>query len=191
MGRVHYYEGHPMSLVTLPTRLASALGARTLISTAAAGGIDSQLEAGSLVVGTDHLNFIGENPLRGWADGDGRPPFVDLTNAYDPELAELAMSCASELGIPSASGIYAAMSGPSYETPSEIEFLKRAGATVVGMSVVPEAIAAAALGLRFTGLFCVTNLVGIGPVSHGEVTEVAGAFAGRLAELLEMMIPKL
>ncbi|MGH2711350.1 MAG: purine-nucleoside phosphorylase [Actinomycetota bacterium] len=191
LGRVHYYEGHPMSLVTLPTRLAAALGAKTLISTGAVGGIDSQLEAGSLVVGTDHLNFIGENPLRGWTDSEGRPPFVDLTNAYAPELAELALSCASELGIPAASGVYAAMPGPSYETPSEIEFLKRSGATVVGMSVVPEALASAALGMRFGGLFCVTNLVGVGPVDHADVTRAARLFSGRLSELFDMMIPKL
>lgn len=191
LGRIHLYEGHPMDLVTLPTRLVAALGARTLISTGAVGGIDPLLEAGSLVVGTDHLNLLGENPLRGWTDAEGKPPFVDLSNAYDPELAELAMSCASELGIPAASGVYAAMPGPSYETPTEIEFLKRAGASVVGMSVVPEAVASAALGMRFAGLFCVTNVVGVEPVDHGDVTAVAGAFARRLGELLGMMLPKL
>jgi purine-nucleoside phosphorylase len=191
LGRIHLYEAHPMELVTLPTRLVAALGARTVISTAAVGGIDPLLEAGSLVVGTDHLNLLGENPLRGWTDAEGRPPFVDLTNAYDPELAELAMSCSSELGIPAAIGVYAAMPGPSYETPTEIEFLKRAGATVVGMSVVPEAVASAALGMRFAGLFCVTNVVGVEPVDHRDVTEAAGAFARRLGELLGMMLPKL
>lgn len=191
LGRIHYYEGHPMHLVTLPARLAAALGARVLISTAAVGGIDAGLEAGSLVVGTDHLNLLGENPLRGWTDSEGRPPFVDLTAAYDPELAELALACAGELRIPAAGGVYAAMPGPSYETPSEIEFLKRAGASVVGMSVVPEALAAAALGLRFSGLFCVTNVVGVAPVDHREVTDVAGGFAARLGELLGMMLPKL
>lgn len=191
LGRVHFYEGHPMHLVTLPTRLAAAMGARTLISTGAVGGVDQLAEAGSLVVGTDHLNLLGENPLRGWTDADGRPPFVDLSSAYDAELAELALACASELGIAATSGVYAAMPGPSYETPTEIEFLRRAGATVVGMSVVPEAIAAAALGMRFAGLFCVTNVVGVGPVDHQDVTEVAGRFAERLGELLAMMLPKL
>jgi purine-nucleoside phosphorylase len=191
LGRIHFYEGHPMRLVTLPTRLAAGLGAGTLISTGAVGGVDPLLEAGSLVVGTDHLNLLGENPLRGWTDAEGRPPFVDLTNAYTPEIAELALSCASELGIMASSGVYAAMPGPSYETPTEIEFLRRAGATVVGMSVVPEAIAAAALGMRFAGLFCVTNVVGVEPVKHGDVTEVAGRFAEQLGELLAMMVPKL
>ena len=191
LGRVHLYEGHAMNLVTLPTRLVVELGARTLISTGAAGGIESTLEAGQLVVGTDHISFLGESPLRGWRDAEGRPPFVDLSTAYDPEMAELALSCAAELNVPASSGVYAAMAGPAYETPTEIEFLRRAGATVVGMSVVPEAIAAAALGLRFGALFCVTNVVGVEPVHHLEVTRVADRFAGRLGELLGSMLPKL
>lgn len=191
LGRLHFYEGHPMSLVTLPTRLAARMGAGTLISTGAVGGIDPLLEAGSLVVGTDHINLLGENPLRGWTDSEGRTPFIDLTDAYHAELAELALACAGELGITAASGVYAAMPGPSYETPTEIEFLRRAGATVVGMSTVPEAISAAALGLRFVGLFCVTNVVGVEPVDHRDVTETAGRFAEQLGELLAMMLPKL
>lgn len=191
LGRVHLYEGHPMNLVTLPTRLAAELGVRTLIATAAVGGIDPNLEGGQLVVGTDHISFLGDAPLRGWRDAEGRPPFVDLTTAYDPEIAELALSCAAELNVPAASGVYAAMPGPSYETPTEIEFLRRSGATVVGMSVVPEAVAAAALGMRFGALFCVTNVVGVEPVHHLEVTRVADRFAGRLGELLGSMLPKL
>lgn len=191
LGRVHLYEGHPMSLVTLPTRLAAELGVRTLISTAAVGGIDSELEGGQLVVGTDHISFLGDSPLRGWRDEEGRPPFVDLSKAYDPDLVELALSSAAELEVPAASGVYAAMPGPSYETPTEVEFLRRAGATVVGMSVVPEAVAAAALGLRFGGLFCVTNVVGVEPVDHLDVTRVAGEFGARLGEVLGAMLPKL
>ena len=191
LGRVHLYEGHSMDLVTLPTRLASELGVRTLIATAAVGGIDPNLESGQLVVGTDHISFLGEAPLRGWRDAEGRPPFVDLSTAYDPAIAELAMSCAAELNVPAASGVYAAMPGPSYETPTEIEFLRRAGATVVGMSVVPEAVAAAALGMRFGALCCVTNVVGVEPVDHLDVTRVADRFAGRLGELLGSMLPKL
>lgn len=190
LGRVHFYEGHPMSVVTLPTRLAAELGVRTLVSTAAAGGLDPELPAGSLVVVADHLNFLGQNPLRGWRDDEGHPPFVDLSNAYDAELVELALSCADEVGVPAARGVYAAMPGPSYETPAEIELLRRAGATVVGMSVIPEAVAAAALGLRFVALACVTNVVGAEPVEHLEVTRVAGAFAQGLGPLLEMMLPK-
>ena len=191
LGRIHLYEGHPMGVVTLPTRLAAELGARTLISTAAVGGLEPDVPAGSLVVATDHLSFLGENPLRGWRDADGHPPFVDLSNAYDPELVELALSSAEQVGLPAWRGVYAAMPGPSYETPAEIEFLRRAGATVVGMSVVPEAVAGAALGMRFGALCCVTNVVGAEAVEHLEVTRVAGEFAERLGALLGMMLPKL
>ncbi len=191
LGRIHYYEGHPMSVVTLPARLAASLGARAVVATAAVGGLDPSLEAGSLVVASDHLNFLGENPLRGWTDAEGRPPFVDLTAAYDPAIAELAMAEARRLGIPAALGVYAAMPGPTYETPAEIGFIRRAGATVVGMSVVPEALASAALGMRFAALCCVTNVVGAAPVEHREVTEVADRFAAALGSLLSAILPKI
>jgi purine-nucleoside phosphorylase len=190
LGRVHLYEGHPMSVVTLPARLAAEMTVSTLIVTAAVGALDAHLEPGSLVVGSDHLNFLGENPLRAWRDAEGRPPFVDMTNAYDGVLAEQALGQAEELGIPAAHGIYAAMPGPTYETQAENEFLRRAGATVVGMSVVPEATVAAALGMRCLGLFCVTNVIGAG-VAHREVTEVAEEFAGRLGELLVRLVPEI
>ncbi len=187
LGRIHFYEGHPMSLVTLPARLAAALGARILVVTASVGGIDPGLEPGMLVVGSDHLNFLGENPLRGWTGADGGPAFVDLSRVYAPELADRAVAAAEEIGLPVARGVYAAMPGPTYETPAEIEFLRRSGATVVGMSVVPEACAAAALRMRCLGLYCVTNKVG-GEVSHTEVTEVATAFAPRLRRVLERVL---
>jgi purine-nucleoside phosphorylase len=190
LGRVHFYEGHPMGIVALPTRLSAALGARTLIVTAAVGALDPSLRPGTLVVGADHLNFLGENPLRGWKDDHGRPPFVDLSMAYDPDLADLAVLAAREEGVRTSRGVYAAMPGPTYETPAEVAFLRSAGATVVGMSVVPEVVAAAALGLRCLGLFCVTNEVGVG-VRHEEVTEVATRFAGRLSGVLARVLPRL
>jgi purine-nucleoside phosphorylase len=190
LGRVHFYEGHPMSIVTLPVRLAAALGVRTLIITAAAGGLDPSLRPGTLVVGRDHLNFLGENPLRGWKDDAGSPPFVDLTAAYDSELADLALTLADEESIPATRGVYAAVPGPTYETPSEVAFLRSAGATVVGMSVVPEVLAATALDLRCLGLFCVTNNVG-SPVRHEEVTQVATAFARGLGRVLARVLTAL
>jgi purine-nucleoside phosphorylase len=190
LGRVHFYEGHPMPVVTLPARLAAELGARTMIATAAVGALDAQLESGSLVVGRDHLNFLGQNPLRGWRDVEGRPPFVDLTGVYDAELAERALRAAASIRLPASRGVYAAMPGPAYETPAEIEFLRRAGATVVGMSVVPEATVAAALDMRCLGLYCVTNVVGA-PVDHHEVTHVAGEFAGKLGALLTRLLPEI
>ena len=187
LGRIHFYEGHDMALVTLPTRVAAALGAEVLIATAAVGGLDPGLAAGSLVVGEDHLSFLGQNPLRGWRHQDGRPPFVSPADAYDRDLAEAALKAAADLGLPAGRGVYAACAGPTYETPAEIEYLRRAGATVVGMSVVPEASAAAALGLRFVGLYCVTNAAGPG-TTHVEVEEVATAFAGKLAGVLERVL---
>jgi purine-nucleoside phosphorylase len=190
LGRVHLYEGHPMSLVTLPTRLIAAMGAGVLVVTAAVGGLDPSLGPGTMIVGTDHLNFLGEGVLRGWTDDEGRPAFVDLSEAYDRILGEAAIRAAQAEGLPVARGVYASMPGPVYETPAEVAFLRQAGAAVVGMSVVPEVTAGAALGLRCLGLYCVTNVVGK-PVSHGEVTEVAEAFAPRLGGVLTRLLPSI
>jgi purine-nucleoside phosphorylase len=190
LGRIHFYEGHGMELVTLPTRLAAELGSEALIATASVGGLDPELEPGSLVVGSDQLNVMGESPLRGWRGPDGRPTFVDMSSTYDDSLSAAAVDAAREIGVPVSRGVYAANPGPAYETPTEVAFLRDAGATVVGMSVVPEAMAAAALGLRFAGLFCVTNKLGEA-VSHTEVTEVATAFAPRLAEVLRRVVQAL
>jgi purine-nucleoside phosphorylase len=187
LGRIHFYEGHPMSLVTLPARLGAALGAEVLIATAAVGGLDPSLSSGSLVVGVDHLNFLGENPLRGWRVTDGSPAFVNPGDAYDRRLAETALEAAAAAGLKAARGVYAASSGPTYETDAEIAYLRRAGATVVGMSIVPEVSAAAALRMRFLGLYCVTNMAGPG-TSHEEVAEVAGAFAERLRPVIERVM---
>lgn len=187
LGRVHFYEGHPMSVVTLPVRLAAEIGARTVISTAAVGGLDPALDPGTLVVGSDHINFLGVDPLRGWRDAEGRPAFVDLSGAYDAPLSKAAVDAAREAGVPVTRGVYASMPGPTFETPAEEKFLRNSGATVVGMSVVPEACAAAALGLAYIGLFCVTNRVG-GGVSHEEVVRVADAFAPRLGHVLERVL---
>lgn len=190
LGRIHYYEGHPMSLVTLPTRLAAALGAGTLVVTAAVGGLDPSLEPGTMVVGSDHINFLGVNPLQGWTDASGGPAFVSLAGIYPDELAAPALRAAEEVGLPAARGVYAAMPGPTYETPAEVGFLRGSGATVVGMSVVPEVCAAAALGLRCLGLYCVTNKVG-GPVSHEEVKAVAERFSGGLGQVLARVLPEI
>ena len=190
LGRIHYYEGREMALVTLPTRVAAGLGAEVLIATAAVGGLDPALPGGSLVVGEDHLSFLGQNPLRGWRDDAGRPPFVNPAEAYDRDLADVALKAAADVGLPASRGVYAASAGPTYETPAEIEYLRRAGASVVGMSVVPEVSAAAALGLRFVGLYCVTNTAGPG-TSHVEVEEVAAAFAGKLGGVLERIVAEI
>ncbi|HXF38055.1 MAG TPA: purine-nucleoside phosphorylase [Actinomycetota bacterium] len=190
LGRVHFYEGHPMARCTLPVRLARALGADVVVLTAAVGGIDPALAPGTIAVGRDHLNMMGENPLRGWRHPDGTPAFVDLSRVYDPGLADLAEERARALGVPTGRGVYAAMPGPTYETPAEVEFLRRAGGTVVGMSVVPEAVAAAALGMRVLGLFTVTNAVGI-HVAHEEVVRVSRAAAAAVGTLLADLLPRI
>jgi purine-nucleoside phosphorylase len=139
------------------------------------------------VVGQDHLNFLGENPLRSWRGSDGSPAFVNPGDAYDRGLAGAALEAAAGAGLEAARGVYAASSGPTYETEAEIAYLHRSGATVVGMSIVPEVSAAAALGMRFVGLYCVTNTAGPG-TSHQEVAEVAGAFAERLRPVIERVL---
>lgn len=188
-GRIHFYEGHPLSTCALPVRLAHALGAGTVILTAATGGIAPGLGTGHLVVGSDHLNLLGESPLRGWRRPDGSPPFVDLVGAYDGALADLAEAAARDRGIPVARGVYAAMPGPMYETPAEIGFLRTIGASVVGMSVVPEAVPARALGMRVLGLFFVTNEVGR-EVRHEEVVAASDAMAGAIGEVIADVLAK-
>lgn len=188
-GRFHFYEGNEMSVCALPARVSRLLGAGTMILTAAVGGIAEGLSTGHLVVGTDHLNMMGVSPLRGWRNPDGSPPFVELTQVYDRKLADLAVGSAESLGIPVSRGVYAAMPGPTYETPAEIEFLRRAGASVVGMSIVPEAVPARALGMRVLGLFFVTNAVGV-EVTHEEVVAASGAVAGAIGLLVADVLAK-
>jgi purine-nucleoside phosphorylase len=190
LGRIHYYEGHELSRCTLTVRLARLLGARTMVVTAAAGGIDRDLLAGSIAVGVDQINMMGGNPLRGWRNPDGSPPFVDMSETYDRRLAERAVERAVALGIHVSRGVYVAMPGPTYETPAEIEMLRRSGGTVVGMSVVPETMAARALGMRVLGLFSVTNLAGE-ESTHEEVLEKANVAAGATARLLRELLPDL
>lgn len=188
-GRIHFYEGNELSVCALPVRVARVLGAGTAILTAAAGGIAEGLDTGHLVVGTDHLNFLGQSPLRAWRNPDGSPPFVDMVGAYDAGLADLAVTAAERLGVPVRRGVYAAMPGPMYETPAEIGFLRTAGASVVGMSVVPEAVPARALGMRVLGLFFVTNKVGI-EVKHEDVVRASDAMAASVGAVIEDVLSK-
>lgn len=191
IGRIHYYEGHPLSLCTLPVRVARVLGAHTVVLTAAVGALSAELAPGDVVVASDHLNAMGANALRGWRSADGSPPFVDLSAVYDSDLAALAVSEAASLGVTVTPGVYAAVPGPTYETPAEVEALRRAGATVVGMSVVPEAVAAAALGMRVLGLFVVTNATGGETLDHQDVLLRASEAADGLGRLLTRMAPVL
>jgi len=189
-GRVHYYEGHGMDVPALLPRLAHELGATTMVITAAVGGLVESLAAGTVVVLRDHINLMGEAPLRGWRSPDGMPAFVPMQGAYDPELRNLALEEAREIGIRATDGVYAAMQGPAYETPSELGLLRQAGATVVGMSMVPEVLPARALGMRVLGLCSVTNAFGEG-VSHEEVVRVSNETAKAVGRLLVDLFPRL
>ena len=167
-GRIHFYEGHPMPLASITSRISHGLGAATMVLSAAVGGLEPTLPGGSMLVVRDHLNLMGTNPLAGWRYPDGSPAFVDVSGVYDEALSNAALALLRDHGLDVAEGVYAAMAGPSYETPAETEMLRRMGATVVGMSTVPEAVAARALGMRVLGLSFVTNAAG-GAVSHEEV----------------------
>jgi purine-nucleoside phosphorylase len=187
-GRIHFYEGHPMPLASITSRVSHALGARTMVLSAAVGGLDASLAPGSMVVVRDHLNLMGTNPLAGWRYPDGSPAFVDVSGVYDAALSDAALGILRDHGTATSEGVYAAVAGPSYETPAETEMLRRLGATVVGMSTVPEAVAARAMGMRVLGLSFVTNAAG-GAVSHEEVLlayKTAAEAIGRVvAELVD------
>jgi purine-nucleoside phosphorylase len=189
-GRIHFYEGHGMDVPALLPRLACELGAETMVITAAVGGLVPALPAGSVVVLTDHVNMMGTAPLRAWRYPDGMPAFVSMADVYDPALADLAVDRAGALDVLASRGVYAAMSGPAYETPSEVAFLRLAGATVVGMSMVPEALPARALGLRVLGLCSVTNAFGE-HVEHEEVVKVSNRNAVAVGKLLVDLLPRI
>ena len=189
-GRVHFYEGHGMDVPALLPRVAAALGADTMVLTAAVGGLLPGEPSGTVVVLRDHLNMMGAAPLRGWRYPDGMPAFISTQQVYDAALGDLALERAAALGIASSAGVYAAMSGPSYETPTEVRFLQQAGATVVGMSMVPEALPAVALGMRVLGLCSLTNAFGE-HVEHEEVVRVSNETAIAVGRLLVDLFPRL
>jgi purine-nucleoside phosphorylase len=193
-GRPHLYEGHGLADVVLPVRAYARLGVKTLVLTNASGGIAYGLEAGDLVLLSDHINFLGDNPLRGPNLDAFGPRFPDMTNVYDPELRKIARDVAWDLGIALKEGVYLATLGPSYETPAEIRAFRALGADLVGMSTVPEAIAARHAGMKVLGISCVTNLaagVSPQPLSHDEVIETSRRRAANLSRLLTALIPKL
>ena len=189
-GRVHFYEGHGMDVPALLPRVAAALGADTMVLTAAVGGLVPGEPSGTVVVLRDHLNLMGVAPLRGWRYPDGMPAFISTQQVYDAALGDLALERAAALGIASSAGVYAAMSGPAYETPTEVRFLQQAGATVVGMSMVPEALPAVALGMRVLGLCSLTNAFGE-HVEHEEVVRVSNETAIAVGRLLVDLFPRL
>jgi len=186
-GRVHLYEGYDARTVTLPTRVLVQLGASTLIVTNAAGGITDRLTPGTLMVIRDHINLLADHPLRGPNDDRLGPRFPDMTHAYAPALRAVAHRAATRASVVVAEGVYAASSGPSYETPAEVEMLRRLGADATGMSTVPEVIVANHMGARVLGISCITNkAAGLGdrPLSHDEVTQTATRVRATFQSLL-------
>jgi purine-nucleoside phosphorylase len=192
-GRVHLYEGWSPQEVVFGVRVLGLLGLKRLILTNAAGGINPSYKRGLLVLITDHINLQGSNPLVGPNDPELGPRFPDMTRVYCPSLRAKAIQAAAEAGIEAGQGVYAAMLGPSFETPAEIGFLRTIGADLAGMSTVPEAIAANHMGIRILGISTVTNMASgmQAELSHVEVLETGMASASALASLLRTLLPKL
>lgn len=193
-GRVHYYEGYSLEEVTFPVRTFKLLGIKTLVLTNAAGGINVQLTQGALMVISDHLNLMGNNPLRGPNDERFGPRFPDMSAVYSPALQELVVEEAKAIGVEVRRGIYGALSGPSYETPAEIHLLRNLGADAVGMSTVPEAIVARQMGLEVLGISCITNMAaGISdePINHEEVMATGDRVRGTFTHLLRRVVGRI
>lgn len=193
-GRAHLYEGNTPVQATYGVRVLRAMGIRGLVLTNAAGGINLSLERGGLVLISDHINLQGFNPLVGPNDDLMGPRFPDMSDAYSRELRDIAKTIAADLAIPLTEGVYAAMLGPSYETPAEIRMLRIVGADVVGMSTVPEVIVANHMSMKVLAISCVTNMAaGILPqkINHEEVLETGAMVRGTLVRLLKALLPRL
>ena len=193
-GRAHFYEGHDLRTVTFATRVLGLLGVEVLVLTNAAGGVNTSFTQGALMIVDDHLNLLGSNPLVGPNDDRFGPRFPDMTEVYTRRLRALADEAAAAAGIPVAHGVYAAVHGPSYETPAEIRYLRAIGADAVGMSTVPEAIVARHMGMEVLGISCITNMAaGVlpQPLDHGEVIATAARVGSRFMTLLEGILGRL
>ena len=193
-GRVHFYEGYSLEEVTFPIRTFKLLGIEALLLTNAAGGINVQLSEGTLMIISDHLNLMGDNPLRGPNDERFGPRFPDMTEVYSRTLQETVVEEANVLGIEVRRGIYAALSGPSYETPAEIHMLRSFGADAIGMSTVPEAIVARHMGMNVLGISCITNMaagISDSPINHEEVMEIGNRVRATFTQLLRGIIGRL
>lgn len=192
-GRFHMYEGHGAELAALPARVAHALGAAVLFASNAAGGVRRTFRPGDLMVIADHLNLMFRNPLIGpLVPGDVR--FPDMSDPYDPALRRLLHAVAHDAGIALQEGVYCGLTGPTYETPAEVRMLERLGADAVGMSTVPEVIAARAMGMRCAGVSVITNPaagLSLAPLAHDEVVEVGRAVAPRFEALVEGFVARL
>jgi purine-nucleoside phosphorylase len=193
-GRVHLYEGYSAQQVAFPVRVFGRMGIRAIVVANAAGGINSEYKQGALVLISDHINLQGQNPLVGPNDDRFGLRFPDMTQAYSKRLREIAQGAAQRIGTNLTEGVYAALLGPSYETPAEIRYLRSIGADLVGMSTIPEVIAASHIGIRVLAISCVTNMAaGIldKPLSHVEVFETAERVRGDFVALLRAVIAEI
>jgi purine-nucleoside phosphorylase len=193
-GRAHFYEGHPMSVVTFATRVLGQLGVKSLIITNAAGGINRRFSTGALMVIDDHINLMGTNPLVGPNDEQFGPRFPDMSEVYSSRLRSIADEVAGAMGLLVEHGVYVAVHGPSYETPAEIRAFRTLGADAVGMSTACEAIVARHMGIEVLGISCITNpAAGVvdQPLVHDEVMETARRVRGGFIALLEGIIGRL
>src|ERR1051325_3575441 len=193
-GRFHFYEGYSLHDVAFPVRVLKLLGVQTLILTNAAGSLNTELTPGSLMIISDHINLMGVNPLIGPNENRLGPRFPDLTAVYDPDLQNLVIEEAKAMNIDMRRGVYAALTGPSYETPAEIHMVRTLGADAVGMSTVPEAIVARHMEMRIIGISCITNLaagVSNRPIDHSQVMEIGNRVRAQFTELLRRVIGRL
>jgi len=193
-GRAHLYEGHPIQSVVFGVRVLHALGVRSIVFTNAAGGINLSYSQGALVLISDHINLQPANPLIGPNDDALGPRFPDLTEAYSAAYRDIARQAGARMGLTLQEGVYAALSGPNYETPAEIRYLRTIGADLVGMSTVPEVILANYLGIKVLAISCVTNMAAgmvPGKINHEEVLEIGRQVRGTLVQLLNAVLPQL
>lgn len=193
-GRFHYYEGNNMEALSLPVYIMKQLGVQNLIVTNAAGGVNTSFEPGDLMIITDHINFASNNPLIGKNDDKIGPRFPDMSNAYNKELIKLAKKVANDLSISVKEGVYLMMTGPTYETPAEVRMVRILGGDAVGMSTVPEVIAANHCGMRTLGISCITNMAcGIldQPLDHSEVIETSNRVKSQFMSLVSDIIKEM
>lgn len=193
-GRFHFYEGHSMAQITLPVRVLSALGVKTILLTSAVGSINRSLRPGAVCVLSDHINYLGHNPLRGFHTSEFGDMFPDMGGAYTPALRKVALAACRKHKIPTKEGVYIAAPGPSYETPAEIRAFAKLGGDVVGMSVVPEVIVARQCGMQVLGLSWISNMAaGIvkETLTHHDVLALGKRMAGSLKNLVSTLFEKL
>jgi purine-nucleoside phosphorylase len=193
-GRFHFYEGYPIAQVIFPVRALGVLGVKSLVVTNAAGGVNVEFNQGALMLINDHLNLMGTNPLIGPNDARFGPRFPDMSEVYSHSYQEIAVEEAEAMNLHLKRGVYAALTGPSYETPAEIRLLRTLGADAIGMSTVPEAIVARQMGIKVLGISCITNMAaGVldEPINHAEVLEIGLRVRETFQELLRRVIPRL